>query len=213
MASSSTDSPTTRDKILAASGDLFSERGYLGASTRDIADRVGIRQPSLFHHFQTKAAIMAELQRLDFVPTIELIERLVQSSAPSAVRLYHYLSADVRRILTFPFETRASTSRAVLNDPALSEGRRLYDQLQGLQTKLIAAGVEDNSYVAVDPQFASRTIEWMVEGVLVDAHRQQGLDAATFADELASFALRSLLREPLDLDGIRQQANQLFDDQ
>ena len=52
---------TTRERILTEASRLFAERGYDGTSTRQIADAVGIRQPSLFHHFASKQAIMEEL--------------------------------------------------------------------------------------------------------------------------------------------------------
>ena len=54
----------TREQTLGVSSRLFTERGYRATSTRDIAEGVGIRQPSLFHHFSSKAEIMAELQRV-----------------------------------------------------------------------------------------------------------------------------------------------------
>ena len=44
----------TRQRILAAALDLFADRSYDGASTRDIAQRAGVSQPSLNYHFRTK---------------------------------------------------------------------------------------------------------------------------------------------------------------
>lgn len=44
----------TRERILAAAIDLFADRSYDGASTRDIAAAAGVSQPSLNYHFQSK---------------------------------------------------------------------------------------------------------------------------------------------------------------
>jgi TetR/AcrR family transcriptional regulator len=44
----------TRRRILAAALELFSERGFDGASTREIADRAGVTQPLLNYHFTAK---------------------------------------------------------------------------------------------------------------------------------------------------------------
>lgn len=45
---------TTRERILAAALDLFSERSFEGATTRDIAGRAGVTQPLLNYHFRSK---------------------------------------------------------------------------------------------------------------------------------------------------------------
>lgn len=45
---------TTRDRILTAALDLFSERSFEGATTREIAGRAGVTQPLLNYHFRSK---------------------------------------------------------------------------------------------------------------------------------------------------------------
>ena len=44
----------TRDRILAAAADLFSDRSFDGATTREIAARAGVTQPLLNYHFRSK---------------------------------------------------------------------------------------------------------------------------------------------------------------
>jgi AcrR family transcriptional regulator len=44
----------TRDRIVAAAADLFSERSFDGATTREIARRAGVTQPLLHYHFRSK---------------------------------------------------------------------------------------------------------------------------------------------------------------
>lgn len=44
----------TRARILAAALALFADRSFAGATTREIAQRAGVSQPSLAYHFRSK---------------------------------------------------------------------------------------------------------------------------------------------------------------
>ena len=62
---------STREKILDAAQDLIQTRSFHGFSFQDVADRVGIRKASLYHHFDSKDAVaLAVLERAaDWVRT------------------------------------------------------------------------------------------------------------------------------------------------
>jgi TetR/AcrR family transcriptional repressor of nem operon len=48
---------STREQILAVARGFIETRSYLGFSFQDVADAVGVRKASLYHHFATKEAL------------------------------------------------------------------------------------------------------------------------------------------------------------
>lgn len=48
---------STNKKILDAAEQLFAEKSYEGTTLREIAKKVGIREPSIYAHFSNKEAI------------------------------------------------------------------------------------------------------------------------------------------------------------
>lgn len=54
----------TRDRILDAALEVFSERGFDGATVRQIAAKVGVSDPALYAHFKGKKEIFEALLKL-----------------------------------------------------------------------------------------------------------------------------------------------------
>lgn len=53
----------TRDTLIRACADLIAQEGLAALSLRKVADRVGIRAPSIYTHFRNKEALLAQASR------------------------------------------------------------------------------------------------------------------------------------------------------
>jgi AcrR family transcriptional regulator len=56
-----TETPSRRDQILATAAELFARKGVGSTTVREIADSVGVLSGSLYHHFESKDAIVDEV--------------------------------------------------------------------------------------------------------------------------------------------------------
>jgi len=63
---------STKDRIIEATVELMNEKGYKGATTKEIAERAGVNEVTLFRHFGNKKGIVeAVIQKYGFVDLVE----------------------------------------------------------------------------------------------------------------------------------------------
>lgn len=80
---------TTKEKILDAATELVSEKGYLGATTREIAREAGVTELTLFRHYGSKERLFeAILAQHTFLPRMkELLPEMEALPYEEALRL------------------------------------------------------------------------------------------------------------------------------
>lgn len=184
---------TPQDEILDAAGELFTEQGYAGTSTRAIAEAVGLRQASLYHHFATKEDILIALLRQTVVPTLD-VARTQDATRPPAERLVEIVRFDVTQLVTSRWNLGVLYLLPEIHtaafDPFRADRLALRDIYRSLAAEVIGADARDprcalpfrlvesviglrsdGEIAADDAATLAETIVDAVERILVDTAR------------------------------------------
>lgn len=164
----------TRDKIIAATFELVSSKGYQGATTREIARLAGVAEVTIFRHFANKETLFAEvLQTFSSIPTlVGLLPALKELAYEDAVKT-----------LTVSFITRLEELRdwiRILNTEVGCAPDLLQEQYNSFMNQVFSVLTEyfeyahDQKYILNDlePLYAARTFHslaigfFYVEGLL-----------------------------------------------
>jgi AcrR family transcriptional regulator len=89
-------------EVLDVAATVFAEKGYAGASTRDIAERLGIRQASLYYYFPSKEAALAAICELGVKDFIANLERIIAEPLPAADKLRAAIANHLAPLRTHP---------------------------------------------------------------------------------------------------------------
>ncbi|MFF3497878.1 TetR/AcrR family transcriptional regulator [Streptomyces sp. NPDC003247] len=146
-----------RAEIVRAALEVIAERGYRGASLAAVAERVGLTQQGLLHHFPTKdallVAVLEERDQWDAVPDtrwrVDLLVSLVEYNAmrPGIVQTFSALLGEsvteghpARRYFTERYtEVRASMAAVLRTE----YGDRLPNGLTPERTAPLLVAVMD----------------------------------------------------------------------
>jgi TetR/AcrR family transcriptional regulator, cholesterol catabolism regulator len=77
----------TLDDIVAAAAKVFRTKGYHAATVRDIADEVGILKGSLYHHFESKEALLYLVVKEPIAQMYRTIAEIAAADQPATEKL------------------------------------------------------------------------------------------------------------------------------
>lgn len=124
-----------REMILDEATDLFAQNGYEGTSLNDIAAGVGIKRPSLLHHFPSKDDLYGEVFERMLSDWLERVETAMALPGDGWDRFSQVLSAGFELFCENPSYVR------LMRREALEGGSRLGIDLVGVVAPLFETAV------------------------------------------------------------------------
>lgn len=140
---------STADHIVNEARNLIMRRGYNGFSYADIADAVGIRKPSIHHHFAAKSDLAIAVVEQSRAFIVAQIAQLAEAEPDAAAQLRAYATYWERCITddTAPFCVAAMLAAELpsLPDDLAAMVRRYFNDLADWLARILALGVRQGS--------------------------------------------------------------------
>jgi AcrR family transcriptional regulator len=190
-------SEETRSRILGSAIKLFSARGFNAASVDDICKDAGISKGAFYHHFESKQALFLAL--LDV--WLQTIDNAIEASKDKTVPETFML---ITEAFPFIFETAGEGLpmflefwlQASRDEKIWQASIAPYRRYQKHFTSLIKKGVDEGSFVKVDPELTARMIVSMAMGLLIQSLLDpKGAKWEKTAREITKMMMDTLLRK------------------
>lgn len=86
-ASESSRYDSQKQLAIRSAASVFAEKGFHGASTKDIAERMGIKQGSIYYYFKSKEEALAEVCLFGIENYVERMQSISSSDQPFEAKL------------------------------------------------------------------------------------------------------------------------------
>jgi AcrR family transcriptional regulator len=190
-------SEETRARIIDSAIKLFSNRGFDASSVDDICAEAGISKGAFYHHFESKQALFLALLDSWLQAIDKAIEASKDQTAPETFMQmteafpYIFKTAGESLPIFLEFWLQASRDKKVW-EASIAPYRRYHKYF----TSLIKKGIDEGSFVEVDPELASRMIVSTAMGLFLQSLLDpKGANWEKVARESTSLLLNSLVKK------------------
>jgi AcrR family transcriptional regulator len=169
-------SETTRQKLLDAAIDLFSEVGYAAAGLGEIIERAGMTKGALYHHFDSKEALATAIIEQGTNLTRDAFRHVCESSSPALENLIHgvFIVADL--LVSDKTARTAEQLTRGLAEFNSAASRAWSSLLDSMTTQARRASAEDDLWEGVDPDVVTEAILNTMLGAQLLSKTADGID-------------------------------------
>jgi AcrR family transcriptional regulator len=200
-----------RAEILDAAAALFVGQGLAATTTRQIAERVGIRQASLYYYFAGKDEILLELLTQSVRPSLLVAAQLESRCRDDqAAGLYALALIDVRTLIQAPHNIASLYLMPEVQGAEFDSFRAERALLQATYGRLgqAAASGADAARASMDEALTATLIMQIVESVI--QLRRAGELRNSHGHQIAAACLRLTGLGPSEITRARAAAEDLL---
>jgi AcrR family transcriptional regulator len=195
FASRRRDPATKREAILETAAQLFLEKSYGRTSLNDVAERLKITKPALYHYFRNKEEILLECYRLGTAMIGETLNQIASQCGTGMERVEAFIYS-YANVMTVNFgRCVMRLDEGDLSSAARSEVRAHKRMIDRRLRSFVQEGIEDGSIAPCDPKIAAFSIAGAVNWICMWYEPAGALSPEEIATQFARTLTRGLAPE------------------
>jgi AcrR family transcriptional regulator len=190
------DPETKREAVLQTAAQLFLEKSYARTSMNDVADRLQITKPALYHYFQNKEEILLECYRLGGGLIEDILNDIAanQGTGLEKVQAFIYSYANVMTVNFGRCVMRLDEGD--LSSDALTEVRAHKRKIDRRLRAFIQEGIADGSIAPCEPKLAAFAIAGALNWICIWYEPEGPLSPEEIATQFAQTLTQGLVNRP-----------------
>ncbi|OZG71079.1 hypothetical protein BTA51_22110 [Hahella sp. CCB-MM4] len=208
MAPKIVDKDARRLEITRAAAEVFSLKGFQGASVDDIAEAAGVSKGSLYGYFKSKEEIFYATFQAYQAELVQECMQAMESEGTASDKLTAFLMVTVTslhdHIEMFPLtlELWAAASSGPARERFGSVMESLYREFRGITAGLIELGKAIGEFREdVEPEAVAAWLVGGLDGLMLQYWFDQTLDVRHLTENFLEMVLRGIATRT-DLEGI-----------
>ncbi len=189
------DPATKREAILQTAAQLFLEKSYAHTSLIDVADRLHITKPALYHYFRNKEEILLECYRLGTAMIGDTLNQIASRCGKGLEKVEAFIYS-YANVMTVNFgRCVMRLDEGDLSIDARTEIRTHKRKIDRRLRSFIQEGIDDGSILPCDPKLAAFSIAGAVNWICMWYEPEGALSPEEIATHFARTLTRGLARK------------------
>ena len=182
-----------REKILLIAGRLFWQKGYLAASTDDIARAAKINKATIYYYFKNKATILFELALGTLESLIDLAMPICKSDMTPEKKLESFVTNHVSfQLNNLGLSGLGQRERRNLPARMLLTTTTMRDKYEEMFQEILEEGINQGKFECTDTKVTSRFILGFLNSMVLWYKPTGRLSPMKLASEAHLFISRAL---------------------
>ncbi len=194
FASRRRDPDAKREAILLTAAQLFLEKSYGRTLLTDVAERLSITKPALYHYFRNKEDILLEVYRIGAALIHDMLNAIAARFGTGLEKVERFIYS-YAKIMTVDFgRCVMRLDEGDLSREARTEVRAHKRKIDRRLRAFIQEGIDDGSIAPCDPKIAAFAIAGAVNWICMWYEPDGALSAEEISTQFARTLTRGLAR-------------------